>query len=932
VTGDNQGSVEIIGGRIDKLISVLTRSTAATLNANPNSRASEDAQRQLIHKSTRNLCVVEAKRMQELDQDVIREFLVESYENLSRLDQELVELEKHPKDSALLASIFRTMHTIKGTCGFLSFSTLEKIAHQAESLLSQLRDGQRELTPSLVSLILETVDATRKVLASIEASGEEGPDRFEDLTERLRVAVRLTTGPKGECGSGQPAAGGLPGPVPEPSDDSGSPELAESKKPAEDPAKPSAVADANIRVGVGLLDKLMDLVGELVLTRNQILQFNTEREDAALNATSQRLNLITTELQEGVMKTRMQPIGMVWNKLPRVVRDMAVTLGKQIRLEMDGAGTELDRTIIEAIKDPLVHLVRNSCDHGIEPPEVRLRIGKPPQGRLTLRAYHEGGQVNIEISDDGAGIDIARVKQKALDKGLLRPEQAERLSDREALNLIFLPGFSMAETVTNVSGRGVGMDVVKSHIEKIGGVVDVFSRPGEGATVKIKIPLTLAIIPGLVITSGGERFVIPQVSLLELIRLEGDSSEKHIEYVQGTPVYRRRGSLLPITHLNQVLGLKSAERAEAVSMVVLQAEDRQFGLVVDGINDTQEIVVKPLGKQLKGLTVYAGATIMGDGRVALILDVLGIGQRSGVLAESRDQARAAAEQKTQSGIEQQRLLLFRAGSFERLAVPLSLVARLEEFPQSSIEHAGGGQVVQYRNRILPLVSLRAVLESGAPGQDQTADPVQVIVFNDGERSLGVVVDQILDVAEDAVTVRQKTSRQGLLGSAVVGKQVADFLDLNQVIHAAAADWFQGTGGSASGKRILVAESSAFSRGLIRSGLDMAGYRVLEAANLDEVIRGLEQQPVDLVVTALDLPPNGSAALLAAMRRRPEWQAIPVLALADSALQVQAGAGQAAGFQDCQPKFDREAMLESVARLASALASAETAPVTAGEER
>jgi two-component system chemotaxis sensor kinase CheA len=873
---------------------------------------------------------MEDKRMQ--DQDVIREFLVESHENLSRLDQELVELEKHPKDAALLASIFRTIHTIKGTCGFLAFSTLEGITHQAESFLSQLRDGQRELTPSLVSLILETVDATRKVLASIEASGEEGPDRFEDLTERLRVAVRLTTGPKGECGSGQPAAGGLPGPVPEPSDDSGSPELAESKKPAEDPAKPSAVADANIRVGVGLLDKLMDLVGELVLTRNQILQFNTEREDAALNATSQRLNLITTELQEGVMKTRMQPIGMVWNKLPRVVRDMAVTLGKQIRLEMDGAETELDRTIIEAIKDPLVHLVRNSCDHGIEPPEVRLRIGKPPQGRLTLRAYHEGGQVNIEISDDGAGIDIARVKQKALDKGLLRPEQAERLSDREALNLIFLPGFSMAETVTNVSGRGVGMDVVKSHIEKIGGVVDVFSRPGEGATVKIKIPLTLAIIPGLVITSGGERFVIPQVSLLELIRLEGDSSEKHIEYVQGTPVYRRRGSLLPITHLNQVLGLKSAERAEAVSMVVLQAEDRQFGLVVDGINDTQEIVVKPLGKQLKGLTVYAGATIMGDGRVALILDVLGIGQRSGVLAESRDQARAAAEQKTQSGIEQQRLLLFRAGSFERLAVPLSLVARLEEFPQSSIEHAGGGQVVQYRNRILPLVSLRAVLESGAPGQDQTADPVQVIVFNDGERSLGVVVDQILDVAEDAVTVRQKTSRQGLLGSAVVGKQVADFLDLNQVIHAAAADWFQGTGGSASGKRILVAESSAFSRGLIRSGLDMAGYRVLEAANLDEVIRGLEQQPVDLVVTALDLPPNGSAALLAAMRRRPEWQAIPVLALADSALQVQAGAGQAAGFQDCQPKFDREAMLESVARLASALASAETAPVTAGEER
>ena len=641
------------------------------------------------------------------DEDVIREFLIESHENLSRLDQELVELEKRPKDAELLASIFRTIHTIKGTCGFLAFSTLERITHQAESLLSQLRDGRRELTPSLVSLVLDTVDATRKVLASIEASGEEGPDRFEDLTERLRVAAQLTAAPKSE-----PAPGALPGPLAGPADGNGAAELPEGKPPEEDAARPSAVADANIRVGVGLLDKLMDLVGELVLTRNQILQFNTEREDAALNATSQRLNLITTELQEGVMKTRMQPIGVVWKNLPRVVRDMALALGKQIRLDMDGEETELDRTIIEAIKDPLVHLVRNSCDHGIEPPEVRARAGKPPQGRLTLRAYHEGGQVNIEIGDDGAGIDIARVKQKAIEKGLLRPEQAEKLSDREALNLIFLPGFSMAQTVTNLSGRGVGMDVVKSHIEKIGGIVDVFSRSGEGATVKLKIPLTLAIIPGLVITSGGERFVIPQVSLLELIRLEGDSSEKRIELVHGTPVYRRRGSLLPVAYLNQVLGLKSAERAEAVSMVVLQAEDRQFGLVVDGINDTQEIVVKPLSKQLKGLTVYAGATIMGDGRVALILDVLGIGQRSGVLAESRERARAATEQKTQSGIEQQRLLLFRAGSFDRLAVPLSLVARLEEFPQSSIEHAGGSQVVQYRNRILRLVPLRAVLESG----------------------------------------------------------------------------------------------------------------------------------------------------------------------------------------------------------------------------
>ena len=891
------------------------------------------------------------------DQETIREFLVESHENLSRLDQDLVELEKHPHDANLLSSIFRTIHTIKGACGFLAFSVLEAITHQAETLLTQLRDGKQELTPALVSLILETVDATRKVLGAVEASGNEGAERFDELTERLRVAAQLTSGQETPSAPEPSGAVTPPGLLAEPAVGKNTSDLREDGAPEdeaerderagwnrrkgdrrkegrreEDATRSSAAVDANIRVGVGLLDKLMDLVGELVLTRNQILQFNVEREDPALNATSQRLNLITTELQEGVMKTRMQPIGVVWNKLPRVVRDMATTLGKQIHLQMDGAETELDRTIIEAIKDPLMHVIRNSCDHGIETPEARTQAGKPAQGILTLRAYHEGGQVNIEIADDGAGIDVARLKRTALENGLLRPEQAEKLSDREALSLIFLPGFSTAKTVTNFSGRGVGMDVVKSHIEKIGGVVDVFSRLGEGATVKIRIPLTLAIIPGLVITSGGERFVIPQVSLLELIRLEADQSGKHIEYVHGTPVYRRRGSLLPIAYLNQVLGLKTTDQAEAVSMVVLQAEDRQFGLVVDGINDTQEIVVKPLGKQLKGLALYAGATIMGDGRVALILDVLGIGQRSGVLAEFLEQARASEQQKVQSGIAQQRLLLFRAGTFARLAVPLSLVARLEEFPQSAIEHASGGEVVQYRNRILPLVSLRRVLEPQAPDPDQPADPVQVVVFNDGDSSVGMVVDEILDVTEEAVTVRQESDRNGLLGSAVVGKQVTDFLDLHQVIRAGGGDWFQGADGYADGQRVLVADGSAFSRGLVRSGLDMAGYVVLEAANLDEVLSKLEQPPVNLILAALDLPPGGSSALLAALRRRPAWEKIPVLALADSAEQVQAAAARTAGFENCLAKFDRVLLLEAVAKLVSPPVSFAVAAAGRGVER
>jgi len=791
-------------------------------------------------------------------------------------------------------------------------------------------------------------------------SGKEGPLLFEDLTKRLRVAAELKGTLSTSADSAPPVVAVTSEPIadvpiiknPLPPHENGLTEKVElqeqtagrgnvthgaekatqAKKKDDELERSSAAVDANIRVGVGLLDKLMDLVGELVLTRNQILQFNTEREDAALNVTAQRLNLITTELQEGVMKTRMQPIGVVWSKLPRVVRDMAVALGKGVQLEMDGAETELDRTIIEAIKDPLMHLVRNSCDHGIESPEVRKRAGKSPQGLLTLRAYHEGGQVNIEIGDDGGGIDVARVKQKAVENGLLRPEQAEKLSERDALGLIFQPGFSTAKTVTNLSGRGVGMDVVKSHIEKIGGVVDISSRPGAGTTVKIRIPLTLAIIPGLVIMSGGERFVIPQVSLLELIRLESDSSGKHIESVHGTPVYRRRGTLLPIAYLNQVLGLKSSDNADAVNMVVLQAEDRQFGLVVDGINDTQEIVVKPLGKQMKGLTLYAGATIMGDGRVALILDILGIGQRSGVFSEAREQTRSSEKQITQQGSELQRLLLLRAGSFDRLAIPLSLVARLEEFPRSAIEHAVGGQVVQYRNRILPLVSLQTVLEPGIPDIRQAPDPVPVVVFDDGERSVGMVVDEILDVVEEAVTVRQKSHRKGLLGSAVVDKLVTDFLDLNGVIDAVKESWFQGADGHISGKRILVVDSSSFARGMIRVGLDMAGYTVSEAANHEEALRRLEQQPVDAVLVALDLPLDGATALLAAVRQSSHWENTPVLALIESADPDRESAARNAGFQDCRSKSDRVIVLDTVTRLVASSGAGVKMPVLAGMGR
>jgi two-component system, chemotaxis family, sensor kinase CheA len=686
-------------------------------------------------------------------EDVVREFLIESNENLNRLDREIVELEQKPEDAKLLASVFRTFHTIKGSCGFLGFTTLERVSHEAESLLSQLRSG-KPLSPGYAGLILETVDAIRRILLSIESSGAEGAEDCSKIIRKLRAAcddpLALDSSPLVENGTAEAV-------------------------------QSCAAAAGTIRVDVGLLDKLMNLVGELVLARNQVLQFGGGTE-GALNATSQRLNLITTELQENVMKTRMQPVGVVWSKLPRLVRDTAQACGKSVKLEMDGSETELDKTIIEAIKDPITHLVRNGCDHGIEPSSERERAGKPSHGTVSLKAYHEGGQVTIEIADDGAGVALEQVRQLAIQRGAIRAEDAARLSEREALQLIFLPGLSTASKVTNVSGRGVGMDVVRSNVEKIGGVVDISSVPGKGTVVKLKIPLTLAIIPGLVVRSGGERFVIPQASLLELIRLDSESAGK-IERVHGTPVYRRRGKLLPIAYLDRVLKIEP-EAQEALNIVVLQAEERQFGLVVDAIQDTQEIVVKPLGKQLKGLSVYAGATIMGDGRVALILDVLGVGQSSGVPAGRGEQVQSAEAEPDHAASECERLMLFQAGVFPRLAVPLAVVARLEEFPHSAIEYAGGQRVVQYRGSILNLVSLSEMIDPGACETASARDPIQAIVFSEGGQSIGVMVDQILDIVEDAVVGMRDGGRRGILGSAVIGKRVTDLLDVAAVMRAA----------------------------------------------------------------------------------------------------------------------------------------------------
>jgi two-component system, chemotaxis family, sensor kinase CheA len=751
-------------------------------------------------------------------QEALKEFVVESHENLDTLDTDLVGLEKSAAPAEALGRIFRTLHTIKGSCSFLGFPHLESTAHAGENLLGKLRDGKTNLSPAVTAALLRVVDAIRKMLASIEHEGHDGLSEDRVLIDELN---RLANAPAPERSPvAEPVVktrtpevsfvAGKPSEIADLAARDSSRETAGGEVPGEAAAiDTSAVYDASVRIHVDLLNKLMRVAGEIVLARNQILQYGQKFEDPAFQNTCRQLNLITTELQEYVMKTRLQPIGNVWNRFPRLVHDTAQACGKQVRLETDGSETELDKTLIEAIRDPLTHLVRNAIDHGIESPARRLETGKPAEGCVRLRAYHEGGQVIVECSDDGHGIELERVKNRAIEQNLITAEQSARMGAQTLLGLIFMPGFSTAKAVTTLSGRGVGMDVVKTNIEKIRGTVDIQSPVGQGTTVRIRIPLTLAIIKVLVVASGCERYAIPQVSLLELVRLEGEQTLRGIELMHDAPVYRLRGNLLPLVYLRQQLrsdpaspcgerGALAGNGNGVINIVVLQADGRQFGLVVDSIGDTEEIVVKPLQKQLKGINAFAGATIMGDGKVALILDVLGLAQRARVIRGSRssslpEKGAAPAEQ----AVERETVLLFNTDERARMAIPLAMVDRLEEFPRSVVERAGALDVVQYRDNILPLVDVARLLatpnrtdrdgdsaiclraEAAAPANGRST--LQVIVVASQGRRAGLVVERIVDIAEEAVVARSEAHRPLALYMAVIQGRVTEVLDVEQIL-------------------------------------------------------------------------------------------------------------------------------------------------------
>ncbi|WP_226924853.1 chemotaxis protein CheA [Georgenia satyanarayanai] len=718
--------------------------------------------------------------------EIVHEFLVESYENLDQLDQDLVALESAPTSRELLSSIFRTVHTIKGTSGFLGYSNLERVSHTGESLLAELRDGARRMDQATTDVLLALVDTLRAILASIEAG--RGDDHDVEPTIARIVAVQEGAVPP------EPAAvpESAPSPEPEPAAEP-APEPARKvigkRRATEAPAAPTPAApvaeqpepehhrnaaESSIRVDVELLDSLMRQVGELVLVRNQFDRLSDRGEDAELARSAQRLSLIATELQEGVMKTRMQPIEHVWNKMPRVVRDLASMLGRKVSLSMLGGETELDRSLLEAVKDPLTHLVRNAVDHGIEAPAERVAAGKPEQGQVTLRAYHAGGQVIVEIADDGHGIDPDAVAASAVNKGLRTEEQVRAMTPQEIYELLFLPGFSTAKAVTNVSGRGVGMDVVRTKIEAIGGSVDVDSQPGAGTTWRLRIPLTLAIMPALTVTCGARTFAIAQTNLLELVAV--DSSQ--LEYVGTAPVYRLRGALLPLLSLAEVLGMEPQQQASH-TIAVLQADEQRFGLLVDRVLNNEEIVVKALSSRIKQIGLYSGATVLGDGDIALILDVQAIARRA-LIGELGQLVRSSrAPELRTSGTEQQ-LLVVAIGEDRRVAIPLADVTRLERMPADRLERVGSREVVQYRGDLLPVARLDRVL--GAMSYEQPEE-LLVIVLTSGGVTVAVVVGEIVDIVTDDPASRSGLEDTGLTGSTVIKDRVTELLDVGDLLHA-----------------------------------------------------------------------------------------------------------------------------------------------------
>jgi two-component system chemotaxis sensor kinase CheA len=769
--------------------------------------------------------------------ELTREFLIESQEGLDRMERCLTELEERPQDAGLIGDIFRSVHTIKGTTGFLGFKRLEKLAHSGENLLGMVREGKLIAGREIITGLLHLLDGLRAILKTIEASDTEGEGddsvlivRLEELQAPAQAQAQAKHPARAKAGarSASATAAALPAeeksethaaPAPSittPAPSAGAPvaeaasvvaapvpDAAHPPEPlpaaapaeADDAAKSrvpivGSAAESSLRVDVTLLNRMMNLVGELVLTRNQVLQATAA--DPSMTLLSRRLDMVTADLRENVMKARMQPVSNIFSKMPRIVRDLSQILGRRVRMQVEGQDTELDKSLLEAIKDPLTHAVRNSLDHGIEPPEVRQAAGKNPEGTLKLRAAQEGSHVIIEVSDDGAGIAVDKVRQKAIERGLVSAERAAHLAERELLQLIFLPGFSTAAAVTNVSGRGVGMDVVRTNVEKIGGKVEIDSRAGKGTTLRLRIPLTLAIIPALIVRSINQSFALPQGALSELVHIPPEQAAAAIEWIENAPLYRLRGQLLPLVFLDKLL-MPGAEHKLSTErdnfIAVLDADGRRFGLVVDGLADPEEIVVKPLSAVLKDIGLFSGATVLGNADLALILDPGSIALKAGVTVREEEVARASEEEADGEAKKSLEYLLVEVAG-RQAAVPLTEVLRIEQLPLKRIEYIGYRPVLNFEGQLLPVEDSGGVLAAQGNPEQQ----IIVVVCRDGNRQVGIAVSHVLDVAAGGDLFEAGTT-QRTGGVTLLKERVTGVVDLGSVAPLPAgenttAEWSQ----------------------------------------------------------------------------------------------------------------------------------------------
>jgi two-component system chemotaxis sensor kinase CheA len=891
--------------------------------------------------------------------DLLREFLTETSESLDTVDNQLVRFEQDPSDAKILDNIFRLVHTIKGTCGFLGLPRLEALAHAGETLMGKFRDGM-PVKAEAVTLILSSIDRIKEILAGLEATETEPEGTDEDLIEKLHamaeggshaaeaepapapVVAALPVQPAMTKGSlvdqtlerplrpGEvsldelerafretevvPVAPKPAAPVPVAA--AVAEEQPKEKKPARKVAAAAAdgdmqesdkIANQSIRVNVDTLEHLMTMVSELVLTRNQLLEISRRNEDTEFKVPLQRLSNVTAELQEGVMKTRMQPIGNAWQKLPRIVRDLSGELNKQIELEMHGADTELDRQVLDLIKDPLTHMVRNSADHGLETPAERVAGGKGEQGTIRLSAYHEGGHIIICIADNGRGLNTDRIKAKALVNGLVSEADLEKMSEAQIHKFIFAPGFSTAAAVTSVSGRGVGMDVVRTNIDQIGGTIDIKSVAGEGTSVTIKIPLTLAIVSALIVEAAGDRFAIPQLSVVELVRARANS-EHRIERIKDTAVLRLRNKLLPLMHLKKLLKIDDGSSSDPENgfIVVTQVGSQTFGIVVDGVFHTEEIVVKPMSTKLRHIDMFSGNTILGDGAVIMIIDPNGIAKAlgaSGSAAHGIGDENAAAHV---TGEQLTSLLVFRAGSAQPKAVPLGLVTRLEEIATDKIELSNGRYMVQYREQLMPLVQMEGV-------NVQTSGAQPILVFADDGRSMGLVVDEIIDIVEERLHIEVAGSGEGILGSAVIKGQATEVIDVGHFLPMAFADWFsrKEMRPSVSAQSVLLVDDSAFFRNMLAPVLKAAGYKVRVAPNAQEGLSALRSGTFDVVLTDIEMPDMNGFEFAETIRADHNLSGLPIIALSSMVSPAAIERGRQAGFHDYVAKFDRPGLIAAL---------------------